>query len=350
MKSTALMRRAVAIARRGEGKTSFHPLESMIWTNGNSILFAWHFEDGKELEDALIYAPSLSGGTVALVLGLTRAPLDWLRAHAIERVLIPGTLEETPYTGLKTMGILVEENVLTESAAALQAIWTTVQAKRRPYVTLSFGMSLDGKIATYTGDSKYISGQVARVAVHKQRNRHQAILVGIQTVLADHPLLNARLLKHPRHPIRVVLDSKLRIPETEPMLQGDQAAKTIVFTLATADAAKVKRLRELGTTVLTTSGTDKINLFEALSQLYERGIDSVLVEGGGTVHFAFLSEGLVDCVHAYVSPLLIGGETAKNAVAGQGFDTLAKSFRLSFQRIRRLGDDLLLEAMPKSNP
>jgi diaminohydroxyphosphoribosylaminopyrimidine deaminase/5-amino-6-(5-phosphoribosylamino)uracil reductase len=349
MNAKTLMRRAIALAKRGEGNTSFHPLESMLWFQGDT-LFAWYYESGKELQDALKTTPSIRGGTVALVLGVTAAPIEWLRAHGVEVVLIPGSSKEPAYAGLDSLNVLIQDHLLTESAASLQAVWDTLRTKHRPYVTLSFGMSLDGKIATYTGDSKYISGTKSRIAVHRQRNRHQAILVGIQTVLADHPLLNTRLLKHARNPIRVVLDSKLRIPETEPMLQHEMAGGTILFTLPSADPVKVARLRSLGATVLITSGTDKINLSEALRQLYDRGIDSVLVEGGGTIHFAFLSEGLVDSVHAYVSPLLIGGETAKNAVAGQGFDTLAKSFHLSFQRIRRLGDDLLLEAVPKSKP
>jgi diaminohydroxyphosphoribosylaminopyrimidine deaminase/5-amino-6-(5-phosphoribosylamino)uracil reductase len=349
MNSTTLMRQTLALARLGEGRLSFHPLESLLWIQDGQTRFAWHYESGSDLSDALKFAPHESGGVLCLYLKTTPAPARWIQTIQPETILIAGTIGETAYAPLGGLGLPVKERVLANQAAKTQAIWHHVRTMKRPFVTLSFGMSLDGKIATYTGDSKYISGEASRIAVHQQRNRHMAILVGIRTVLVDHPLLNARLIEGARHPIRIVLDSKLRIPETEPMLQGDHAKRTIVFTTAAADQAKIARLKETGATVIQTDSSDQVDLHAVLDELYRRGIDSVLVEGGGTVHFAFLEAGLADFVQAYVSPILIGGETAKSAVSGQGFATLKDSVKLNFTRIRRIGADLLLEAIPQKS-
>lgn len=349
MNASYMMRQTLLEAKKGEGKLSFHPLESVLWFQEDLLLFSWHFETGRELEDALTAAPRKVGGTLCLFLATTPAPAAWIESIRPETIAISGTLDEDAYIPLADLGILIREGVLSKQADQIQEIWNLVSIQNRPFVTLSFGMSLDGKIATYTGDSKYISGQPARIKVHQERNRHQAILVGIQTVLLDHPLLNARLVPGARHPKRVVLDSKLRIPETEPMLEGVHARNTIVFTLKSSDPEKIRRLTDRGAIVKTTSGTDRIDLSEMLSELHRLGIDSVLVEGGGTVHFAFLEAGLADKIHAYVSPLLIGGETAKSAVSGQGFATLADSVRLTFTKTRKIGPDLLLEAVPQKS-
>jgi len=350
MKPTTLMRQTLAQARLGEGRLSFHPLESLLWIHDGQTRFAWHYESGNDLSLALKSAPGQSGGVLCLYLETTPAPVRWIQAILPEAILIAGTIGDAAYAPLSSLAFPVEQRVLERQAKNTQAIWHHVQSMKRPFVTLSFGMSLDGKIATYTGDSKYISGEASRIAVHQQRNRHMAILVGIQTVLVDHPLLNARLIEGARHPLRVVLDSKLRISETEPMLQGDNAKRTIVFTTAAADPAKIRRLETVGASVIQTASSDKVDLAEVLDRLYRMGIDSVLVEGGGTVHFAFLEAGLADLVQAYVSPILIGGETAKSAVSGQGFATLKDSVKLDFTQIRRIGKDILLEASPqKSN-
>lgn len=349
LNSTTLMRQTLALARLGEGRLSFHPLESLLWIRDGQTRFAWHYETGSDLSDALKSAPDESGGVLCLYLEATPAPSRWIQTIQPETILIAGTIGEAAYAPLEGIKTPVKERVLENQATKTQALWHHVRTMRRPFVTLSFGMSLDGKIATYTGDSKYISGEASRIAVHQQRNRHMAILVGIQTVLVDHPLLNARLIEGARHPLRVVLDSKLRIPETEPMLQGDNARHTIVFTTAAADPAKIRRLETVGATVIRTSSADKVDLHVVLDELYRRGVDSVLVEGGGTVHFAFLEAGLADLVQAYVSPILIGGEFAKSAVSGQGFATLKDSVKLDFTQIRRIGKDLLLEAIPQKS-
>lgn len=217
-----------------------------------------------------------------------------------------------------------------------------------PYLTVSFAMSLDGKIATRTGDSKYISGPESLAFVHRLRDAHDGILVGINTILADHPRLTTRLPEGGgRDPHRVVLDSTLRIPLDEPVLHAPSAAKTILVCRADADPGRRAALERLGAIVVAVSDPHAPEgLREALRSLKAMGIASILVEGGSSVHFAFLGNRLFDRVFVTVAPLVIGGAAARTAVAGEGFATLAEAVRLRFIDRLQAGDDLIIEAVP----
>jgi diaminohydroxyphosphoribosylaminopyrimidine deaminase/5-amino-6-(5-phosphoribosylamino)uracil reductase len=220
--------------------------------------------------------------------------------------------------------------------------------KNRPYVTLSFGMSLDGKIATRTGDSKYISGQKSRTFVHQLRNSHDAILVGINTVMIDHPLLTTRLKGQSKDPIKVVLDSDLKIDLNEPILSQLNHAKTIIFTRKSVDFDKVRKIMEQGHEVISLD-TDKkpLDLKRVLQILKEKGIHSMLVEGGSTIHFSFIESGLFDRLFSTISPIIIGGVTAKSAVEGVGFETLKESCKLDFNKVIKRGSDYIIKATPR---
>jgi len=217
-----------------------------------------------------------------------------------------------------------------------------------PYVTLSFGMSLDGKIATRTGESKYISGPEARAFVHELRNRHDGILVGINTILADHPKLTTRLVSGTgRDAHRIILDSRLRIHLDEPVLHLRSAAKTILVSRTDADPVLRTALEEAGAVVIGVADPHTSEgLREALARLKAMGIGSILVEGGSSVHFTFIANGLFDRLYATVSPVLIGGETAKSAVGGAGFASLSEAATLSFVGWTKVGPDYVIEAVP----
>lgn len=218
----------------------------------------------------------------------------------------------------------------------------------RPYVTLSFGMSLDGKIATKTGDSKYISGKESRVFVHELRNRHDGILVGINTVRIDHPLLTTRLNRPSKNPIRIVLDSELSISLDEPILNSDITSKTIIVTKKNVDMTKVKQIEDLGHQVINLSTNHKpLPLAEVLKRLKSIGINSLLVEGGSTIHFSFIESGAFDKIYATISPIVIGGKESKGAVEGSGFETLKDSKKLVFNRVFKRGIDYIIEALPR---
>jgi diaminohydroxyphosphoribosylaminopyrimidine deaminase/5-amino-6-(5-phosphoribosylamino)uracil reductase len=221
-----------------------------------------------------------------------------------------------------------------------------INSTNTPWITLSYGMSLDGKIATYTGDSKYITGPLARQVVHQLRHTHDAILVGSQTVLIDHPLLTTRLEAVVGHqPIKVILDSSASIDLKEPLLyQG----KTIIVCKASAGKGKIKALTDIGLTVLQDPSLKiGIDLTWLMSTLWSLDIHSILVEGGGTIHFSFIEKGFFNRIYAQISPMLIGGKDAKTPVEGQGFDTLKNATHVAYLRHWTLGQDIIIKSGPK---
>jgi diaminohydroxyphosphoribosylaminopyrimidine deaminase/5-amino-6-(5-phosphoribosylamino)uracil reductase len=221
-------------------------------------------------------------------------------------------------------------------------------AKGQPWVTLSFGMSLDGKIATRTGESKYISGAVTRQFVHELRHRHDAILVGIQTVILDQPLLTTRLEgRKGKDAHRIILDSSLRMNLDQPMLHSPSEAKTFIVAKANqVETKKVNQIQRLGVTVLLDPTKKKhIHLPWLMKELPKYQIHSILVEGGGTVHESFIRAQWLDRLYAQVSPMLIGGKNAKTPVEGLGFATLIEATRVAFCNHFQSGTDIIIVAM-----
>jgi riboflavin-specific deaminase-like protein len=218
-----------------------------------------------------------------------------------------------------------------------------INTTKTPWITLSYGMSLDGKIATYTGDSKYITGPLARQLVHQLRHTHDAILVGSQTVLMDHPLLTTRLDGIEAHqPIKVILDSSASIDLNEPLLnQG----KTIIVCKASANKEKIQALTDKGVTVLQDlSSNNGIDLTWLMGALWSQDIHSVLVEGGGTIHFSFIESGLFNRIYSQISPIIIGGKDAKTPVEGQGFDTLKNATHVAYLKHWTMGQDIIIKS------
>jgi diaminohydroxyphosphoribosylaminopyrimidine deaminase/5-amino-6-(5-phosphoribosylamino)uracil reductase len=239
-----------------------------------------------------------------------------------------------------------ELTLLEETLASFQQ----TKSLTRPWITLSFGMSLDGKIATRKGDSKYITGQEARGFVHHLRHRHDGILVGIQTVINDQPLLTTRLdTIQGRDAQRIVLDSQLRISLDEPMLHQISRAKTIVVTKANlADQTKINQLLSMGVIVLLDPYQSKgIHLPWLMTQLLKLNIRSVMVEGGGTIHESFIRQQYVDRIYAQISPMLIGGKKAKTPVEGLGFSLLQDATRVAFSNLFKLGQDIIIVSKNK---
>ena len=205
-------------------------------------------------------------------------------------------------------------------------------------------MSLDGKIATYSGDSKYISGPEALDFIHELRHEHQSILIGINTVMIDHPKLTTRLKNVTgRNPIKVILDTSLKIDVNEPLFSSSEAL-TYIVTHVSSNAIKKQTLRDKGIKIIEIN-SKPMPVDEILIRLKNEGIESVLVEGGGTIHFAFIKARMFNRLYATVSPIIIGGEKAKTAVAGEGFDTLKSAARLKFINWTQLGNDYVIEAV-----
>ena len=218
-----------------------------------------------------------------------------------------------------------------------------------PFVTVKFAMSLDGKIATHTGDSKWVTGPEARALVQEMRRETDAVMVGIKTVLADDPALTARdSAGRPlaRQPLRVALDSHCRMPVESQLLH--QPGQTLVYTTAAASPESVGGLQETGAEVhrLGATAVGQVCPDEVLADLGRRGIVNLLVEGGGLTLGSLFDAGLVDKVHTFVAPVIIGGIDAASPVEGMGAELMAHAMRLERTSIRQIGPDWLITGYP----
>jgi riboflavin-specific deaminase-like protein len=216
---------------------------------------------------------------------------------------------------------------------------------RLPRVTIKFAQTIDGRLATATGDSKWISSEPARKFGHKLRSAHEAILVGVGTVLADDPQLNVRLVKG-RDPIRVIVDSKLRTPPGAKLLSNNNSSRTLIAASAAADPARARRLRSLGAEVVrvpSERGGAGIRLDRLLEELGRRGIESVLVEGGSQIITSLLAAGLADRLVVVIAPKIVG--EGVESIGDLGIARVTDAVRFSSFKIKRLGPDVIFDAM-----
>jgi len=212
-------------------------------------------------------------------------------------------------------------------------------------------LSLDGKIATKIGESKWISNEESRSYADRLRSSMDAILVGINTVILDNPLLLPKGARPKRYPVRVVLDSKLRIPLSCDLVKTANTYKTLIFTLSDQSPEKESRLGSLGVEVVRVGAGDnrRIALLDVCLELAKREIMSVLVEGGGEVNSSLLKAGVIDKVVLFYGPLFIGGKNASNLVAGKGIDFLRDAYKVDVVSVRKLKDDICVEGYVHGN-
>ncbi len=210
---------------------------------------------------------------------------------------------------------------------------------KKPYVISNVGMSVDGKLTTVGGDSR-ISCEEDLIRVHKIRAKVDGIMVGIGTVLKDNPRLTVHKIKSNKNPVRIVVDSKLRIPLNSRILNKE--AKTIIATTEQADKEKLKHLKNLENVEIIICGKDKVNLKKLMEELYKRGIKSILLEGGGTLNWSMFKEKLVDEVSVYIAPMIFGGKSV-TYVDGEGFKTVDEAVKLELKNFYKLGEGIVLE-------
>ena len=241
---------------------------------------------------------------------------------------------------LRAAGIQVEVGTLEAEARRLNEVFIKWVTRKLPFVTLKFACSLDGKIATVGGESQWISGIESRTFTHRLRDLNDAILVGVGTVLADNPALTTRLIEG-KNPVRVIVDSNARTP-LDSTVVTDKSARTIIATTSRAPIEKLSALEACGVEIICAGDGERVDLEILMRALAKRELTSVLVEGGGTIHFAMLKAGLVDKVLAFVAPKILGGANALTAVAGAGFEKLSDAVALKNLTTERLGDDILI--------
>jgi len=249
---------------------------------------------------------------------------------------------------LRQAGIEVREGPCEAEAAELNEGYLKHRRTGRPFVTLKLAVSWDGKVATRTGASKYLTGDKARRYVHRLRDEADAVMVGSGTVLADDPALTTRR-RRGRDALRVIVDSRARTPVEAQVVSAESPAGCVIAVAASADTQKVNRLAGAGAEVWRCGVLGgRADLEELLTRLGRRGILSVLCEGGPTLAAGLIERGLVDKFVLLVAPLVIGGAEAPTVAGGQGVAELGDALRLRFTKVRRLGPDVLLEAYPCS--
>ena len=250
---------------------------------------------------------------------------------------------------LQEAGIEVTTGVLEQEARQLNEVFLKWMTTGLPFVALKTAMTLDGKIATAAGQSQWITNEASRYETHRLRDIYDGILVGINTALADNPSLTTRLKEYQgRNPVRIVVDSRARLPLTAKLVT-DGAARTIVAVTEQAPAERVEALRSAGVEIIVAGSSNHVDMQSLMEQLGAMKISSVLVEGGGSVNFSLLQAGLVDRVYAFIAPKLVGGRDALTPVEGEGFQELDRAVELENIQLRQLGSDVLLTGIVKRN-
>lgn len=354
MKQNQKMRQAIQFARQGEGVVFNEPYMSLTIYCENKLVKSWYNGGNIRLE-SFLNETTISGNITLVIpyeLPITDEFDRFLSRHHFEIILIGTPHFHQPHRIKTTYPFLsVIENINRNECDRLNEVYFYAQQTHLPFICLSFGMSLDGKIATHTGESKYISGEQSRQFVHRLRHRYAAILVGINTVLIDNPSLTTRFKsKRGKDAHRIIFDSQLRFPLNSKMIQQPSNAKTIIVTTHQSDVHKKKLLEAQGVIIIEIEQSQPtLNLKEALTKLYALGIDSILVEGGGTIHFSFIESGYFNRIYATISPLIIGGDKAKSSVGGVGFASLSDATKLTFHALHHAGKDIIIEAEKISN-
>jgi diaminohydroxyphosphoribosylaminopyrimidine deaminase/5-amino-6-(5-phosphoribosylamino)uracil reductase len=355
-----MMRRALELAERGNGMVSPNPLVGCIITSrGHVIAEGWH--RGPGTDHAEVAALSAAGGaarnaTVYTSLepcdrfGRTPPCTRALISAGVSRVVVgaadPNLGEGSPgISELRTAGIDVTVGVLARESERQNRAFLSHVRTGLPFVMLKMAVTLDGRSAAKDGSSKWISGEASRADVQQLRTWADAVVAGAGTVLTDDPSLTVRELPEGARPaLRVVVDSTGRVPADRRVFYPN--APTMVATSDVADPQRIEEWREAGAEVvfLDRDQEGRVSMRSLIRELGKRDVQGVLIEGGPSLAWSAIRDGVVDGLVYYIAPLLIGGDDAKGSVGGGGFAPIAKALPLRFTSVERLGDDIKVEA------
>ncbi|MEI3336183.1 MAG: bifunctional diaminohydroxyphosphoribosylaminopyrimidine deaminase/5-amino-6-(5-phosphoribosylamino)uracil reductase RibD [Clostridium sp.] len=355
------MKLALELAKKGIGRVHPNPMVGAVIVKDGKILGqGYHKKCGEghaevnAFKDAEEKNENVEGAEMYVTLepcshfGKTPPCADKIIEKKISKVFI-GTLDPNPLVAgrgvkkLKDAGIYVEYGILESECYKLNEVFMKYIVKKEPFVVMKTGMSLDGKIATYSGESKWITEEKSRENVHNLRNELTGIMVGINTVLKDNPQLTCRV-NGGRNPIRIIVDSTLKIPIDCKIVNTAKEVETIIATTDKANLDKINSLEDKGVKIIVVpSKNGKVNLKELMTILGKLKIDSILLEGGGTLNFSALEEGIVDKVKIYIAPKIIGGKDSKTPIEGKGIDNLKDAFKITNLSVSTIGEDILVE-------
>lgn len=353
------MLRAIQLARKGVGWTNPNPMVgAVIVKDGRIIGEGYHKKCGElhaERNAIASLTESAEGATIYVTLepcchyGKTPPCTEAIIEQKIKKVVI-GSRDPNPKVAgkgiqiLRKAGVTVVEDFMREECDRLNPVFFHYITTKTPYVVMKYAMTLDGKIATKTGASKWITGEAARAEVQQMRHRYMGIMAGIGTVLADDPMLNVRV-EGLKSPVRILCDSKLRIPLDSQIVKSAGTYRTIV---AYADLEndkekqeKIDRLQAMGVeTICCSDENHQTDLKKLMHYLGNEGIDSILLEGGGTLNDSALRAGIVKEVQAFIAPKIFGGRNSKTPVEGIGVSIPSEAVKLKCTDICQIGEDI----------
>ncbi len=368
MTDTDFLRQALRLARRGFGRTSPNPMVGALLVQCGKVIGAgWHRQAGgphaeiQALRDAKKHGHSPKGATLYVTLepccthGRTPPCTEAIKAAGIQRVVVGATDPNPKHAGkgftiLKRAGIEVVHGLVRQECDRLNESFNHWIVHRTPFVTVKAAMTLDGKIATANGESKWITGEQSRAAGMQLRQGHDAILVGINTILADDPSLTFRKRKaesgkrKTKQLRRIILDARARTPLTAKVVSDAQAALTTVVVSKRAPQKRVKALAKQVDVLIAPVSKSAIHLRWLLQRLGAENVTSLLIEGGGEANASFLLGGLAQRVVFFYAPRILGGRDARKGVAGEGANSLGEVLELREVEWRKLGGDLCLNA------
>ena len=360
----AYMQEAIALAERGRGHTAPNPMVGCVLVkDGRVIGRGYHHQYGSlhaERDALAACSEDPAGATMYVTLepcchhGKQPPCTDAILAAGIARVVV-GATDPNPLVGgkgialLQAGGVAVEAGLLEEEIREQNRIFLKYITQKRPWVSLKVAMTLDGKIATASGDARWVTSEPARRFVHALRGQRSGICVGAGTVRLDDPMLDCRVEGY-HNPVRILPDSRASLPLESRIVRSAGEIRTLVAHTDAADAGQLEQLRACGVELLPCAAADgHVDLRDMLDRLGALGIDSILLEGGEALNGSFVAQDLVDEYYIFIAPKLLGGQDAKTAVGGVGFDTMAAARDIRIRSVDTIGPDILIHGYPKNH-
>ena len=355
------MERALELSKKAVGFVNPNPLVGAVIVKDNRIIGEGYHEyfggPHAEVNAFKNAVDDVEGATMYVTLepcshyGKTPPCADAIVQSKIAKVVV-GMIDPNPQVSgrgieiLRSNGIDVTVGIMDKEIKKTNEIFIKYITQKQPFCIMKTAMTIDGKISTSTGDSKWISNEKSRSYVHELRQKVTGIMVGIGTVLADDPELTTRRQdKISKNPIRIVIDSKAKIPLESKVLKCDDETKTIIATTEFAKESKIEAIKQKGAVVIVTKSKNGwVNLKELMRLLCDMGIDSILLEGGSTLNYSALQEGIVDKVITFISPKIFGGASGITPVGGQGIERVSDCIVLRDAEVTRFDEDIMIEA------